>query len=191
MLCAWYNESRHKSRALSNCLTCINNTEPWQGKLVLNVLWPPFLSPSLPCYKLLYCLSGTRWRILQPLHTTKPHKSVGKQVQLYTSSEGYFLNIIISLNWLPCLQQRKEVIQGHNKSSTYDCEASAFTKHTLIHTHTHTIGSYLSGQQMEVLWTAARTEMWLARLSYHNPADTNVWLQPQATAQKKDRAQNA
>ena len=54
MLSGWYNESGHKSRALSNCLTCFNNTEPWQGKLVLNV--PPL--PSLSCYKLLHCLPG-------------------------------------------------------------------------------------------------------------------------------------
>lgn len=44
---------------------------------------------------------------------------------------------------------------------------------------------------MEVLWTAACAEMRIARLSYHNPADINVWLQPQATTRRKDRTQTA
>lgn len=44
---------------------------------------------------------------------------------------------------------------------------------------------------MKVLYTAARTEMRIARLFYHNPADMNVWLQPQATVHKKDGTQIA
>lgn len=44
---------------------------------------------------------------------------------------------------------------------------------------------------MEVLWTAACTEMRIAGHSYRNAADMNDWLQPQATTRRRDGIQNA
>lgn len=37
MLDDGHNESRHKSRALWNHLTCINDAEPWQGGTVQTI----------------------------------------------------------------------------------------------------------------------------------------------------------
>lgn len=44
---------------------------------------------------------------------------------------------------------------------------------------------------VEVLWKAGCTKIRIACFFYHNPADIAVWLQPTASAQRKDRTQNA
>lgn len=85
-----------------------------------------------------------------------------------------FLNMSNSLNWHPCLRQQQEAIEGQDKSSIFNCikEVSkafwGFCFHptcTDTDTHRHIIGSYLSVLQMEVLWTAACTEMKTAHTS--------------------------
>lgn len=120
MLGGWYNESRHKSRALSNCLTCINNTEPWQGKLVLNVLCPPPPPPSL--FFLFFSLALSAQLQASPLsfwgqmgECYNP-SALPKSTSLWENKSKKLLKVTLnSLNWLPCLQQRQEVIWGHDK----------------------------------------------------------------------------
>lgn len=158
---------------------------------------PPLLLPSLPCYKLLHCLSGAIWRGCYS-HSAPPISICLWENKFHFTLlfEITFLNMLNSLNWLPPFAATTERDLGSGQSSVCNCIkevlASAFTQHTPHRdTHIHIIGSYLSVQQMEVLWTAACTEMWIARLSYHNPADIDVWLQPQATVHRRDRKQNS
>lgn len=175
MLTGWYKESRHKSRALSNCLTCINNTEPWQGKLVWMSFPPHTATPlSLTLSPLLQASPLSFWGhsggCQLPLNSTKLKKPVGK-VQLRSKLLRYVK--ISKLALLLAAKAGSDLASGQELNV---CRGFCFTQHT------HIIRSHQwSGVQMEVLWTAACPEMRIARLSYNDPADINGWLKPQAT----------
>lgn len=98
MLNDQHNESRHKSRALWNCLTCINDAEPWQRGIVRPI--PPEPSPLIQAFPL--SLWGPAGDIADCLLCS----TTLKQVQLHTYSQAQFLDLWICSTGPECLGHR-------------------------------------------------------------------------------------